>query len=302
MNVVKFLKHPIGIAVLVAAGLGVSLEISPAQAPNNFNEREVKASNSLDNDPKSDVWTMDFRFKDPRLIKVDVPGRGAKICWYLWYQVINRTKEPRTIYPEFELVTLDNPGVYNDEPLPTVEDAIRKLEDLTGYQDIKNSVTITAKQIPISLPADKGYAKAVTGVAIWDGTPADPKMRDGKHDLSDSQRFTIFVGGLSNGWVMVDPLGKGKTEAPIIRRKTLQLNFKRIGDRYHLDARDITFEPPAEWIYRASRLRLPEVKDGNQKAMPEVKDGNQKAMLSPPLQDLNAFLQPVIYRGKDYGS
>jgi hypothetical protein len=271
--------------------------MSPAQPPNNYNEREVKSSASPDNDPKSDVWTMDFRFKDPRLIKVNVPGRGTKICWYLWYQVINRTKEPRTIYPEFELVTLDFPGVYSDEPLPMVEEAIRKLEDPTGYQDIKNSVTITGRQIPVSLPPDKAYPKAVTGVAIWDGTPADPKARDDKtRDLSDSQHFSIFVGGLSNGWVQVDPLAKGKTEAPIIRRKTLQLNFKRIGDRYHLDARDISFEPPAEWIYRASRLRLPKDRDEG------VKDGKQGALLLTPLQDLETYFQPVIHRGKDNGA
>jgi hypothetical protein len=297
MIVRKLLTHPLGIAALVVVGLAVSLQMSPAQPPNNYNEREVKPSASPDNDPKSDVWTMEFRFKDPRLIKVNVPGRGTKICWYLWYQVINRTKEPRTIYPEFELVTLDFPGVYSDEPLPMVEEAIRKLEDPTGYQDIKNSVTITSRQIPVSLPPDKAYPKAVTGVAIWDGTPADPKARDDKtRDLSDSQHFSIFVGGLSNGWVQVDPLAKGKTEAPIIRRKTLQLNFKRIGDRYHLDARDISFEPPAEWIYRASRLRLPKDRDEG------GKDGKQGALLLTPLQDLETYFQPVIHRGKDNGA
>src|SRR5262249_12970727 len=162
--------------------------------PNTFNEREIKASSSLDNDPKSDVWTLDFVFKDPRLITVNVPGRGTRICWYLWYQVINRTKDPRTFYPEFELVTLDYPGVYHDETLTTVEDGIRKQEDPSGYQDIKNSVTISAKQIPVSPAADKGYPKRVTGVAIWDGTPADPNKRDGKvRDLSDSQHFSIFI-------------------------------------------------------------------------------------------------------------
>jgi hypothetical protein len=302
MGLSKILTHPLGIAALVLGSLGLSLQVSPAQSPNNYNEREVKSSALPDQDPKSDVWTLDFRFKDPRLITVNVPARGTRICWYLWYQVINRTKEPRTFYPEFELVTLDYPGVYYDETLPAVEDAIRKLEDPNGNQQIKNSVTISARQIPISEPPDKGYPRAITGVAIWDGTSADPKMREAKgHDLSDSQNFSIFIGGLSNGWVQVDPLGKGKVEAPIIRRKTLQLNFKRIGDRFHLDARDITFEPPAEWIYRASRLRLPKDRDQEQKEMPG-KQGDKGAWLGP-LQDLNAFLQPVvIQRGKDYGS
>jgi hypothetical protein len=307
MKLANSLTKPVGIALFVACGLLASFQMSPAQAPNNYNEREVKSADTLENDPKSDVWTLDFRFKDPRLIKVNVPGRGTRICWYLWYQVINRTKEPRTFYPEFELVTLDYPGVYADDMLTTVEEEIRKREDPTGYQEIKNSVTISAKQIPVSLPPDKAFPKAITGVAIWDGTAADPKARDEKtRDLSDTQRFSIFIGGLSNGWVEIDPLAKDKAKASIIRRKTLQLNFKRVGDRFHLDARDISFEPPAEWIYRATQLPQPKRKDapmpdGKDAPMPEVKGGKQGAMLMP-LPDLDTLIQPVILRGKDNGS
>jgi hypothetical protein len=233
----------------------VGSALLPAQGPSTFNEREVKAAGD---DDKSDVWTFDFRFKDPRLIKVNIPGRGTKICWYLWYQVINRTKEPHYFYPEFQLVTLDHPGVYVDEPLTTVLDEIKKREDPTGYQDIKDSVTISVNPIPVSLPADKAFPKVITGVAIWDGSPADPKARDeNKHDLSDTARFSIFVGGLSSGTVLVDPLAKGKVDLPVVRRKTLQLNFKRTGDRFQVDSRDISFEAPAEWIYRASALPRP---------------------------------------------
>jgi hypothetical protein len=259
----------VGAALALSAWL-LLLPLSPAQGPSTFNEREVKSSGGND-DGKSDVWTLDFRFKDPRLIKVNIPGRGTKICWYMWYQVINRTKEPRYFYPEFQLVTLDHPGVYVDEPLTTVEDAIKKLEDPTGYQEIKNSVTISINPIPVSLPPEKAFPKVITGVAIWDGTPADPKARDeNKHDLSDTTRFSIFVGGLSNGSVQVDPLAKAQAELPVVRRKTLQLNFKRNGDRWQLDSRDITFEAPAEWIYRASVLPRP-------KAEGEDKDKKGKA-------------------------
>ena len=45
------------------------------------------------------------------------------------------------------LATLDHPGVYKDEVLPSVQEAIQKVEDRTGYQDIKNSVTIASKPI-----------------------------------------------------------------------------------------------------------------------------------------------------------
>jgi hypothetical protein len=229
-----------------------------------FNEHEAKAVKSdLD---KKNVWVLDFRFKAPRLIKVDIPGRGTRICWYLWYQVINNppplgsgSKEPITFIPDFELVTQDsdNPAVYHDEILPKAQDAINKIENPSGadYLMAKNSVTIANTPIPPSKP--DAYPIAVTGVAIWDGTPADIKNRDPKKkDLADSNRYSIFVSGLSNGWVKTDPPNGAKKGAEIIRRKTLQLNFKRLGDRFLMDPREISYVPPAEWIYRASSLRV----------------------------------------------
>jgi hypothetical protein len=247
-----------------------SLSLSPVAGQQPLpNEREVKAEASSV-EKKTDVWTLDFRFKDPRLIKVNVPGRGTRICWYMWYQVINRTGEPQLFVPKFELVTHDYPGVYEDEVLPSVEDAIKRIEDSTGYQDIQNSVTISNKPIAASKPASEAFPRAVTGVALWDGTGADEKdgARKGK-DLSDSTRFTIFVSGLSNGWVQVDPLIKGKEAMPTIRRKTLQLNFKRIGTRQSLDSRDIQFVPPAVWVYRTSQLRVPQPPVGDKIGPPK---------------------------------
>jgi hypothetical protein len=265
-------RRRLALALFAVAALALPLGLMQAVGQTTtFNEREVKSEKSDQDDPKLDVWALDFRFKDPRLIKVNVPGRGTRICWYLWYQVINRTKEPRLFIPNFELVTLDYPGVFHDEILPSVQDAIKKLEDPTGYQDIKNSVTIAAEPIPVSRP--DAYPRAVTGVAIWDGTSADPSTRDpSKKDLADSTRFSIFISGLSNGWVLVDPIVAGnKGEAPVVRRKTLQLNFKRLGERLSVDSREISFEPPAEWIYRASQIRLPGVAPPSGKAAPPPK-------------------------------
>src|SRR5438445_6247195 len=33
--------------------------------------------------PDSKVWVLDFKFYPPRLITVDIPGRGRKLCWYV---------------------------------------------------------------------------------------------------------------------------------------------------------------------------------------------------------------------------
>ena len=66
---------------------------------------------------------------------------------------------------------------------------------------------------------------------------------------ADTTRFSVFVSGLSNGWA--------EDKDHQLRRKTLQLNFKKIGDEYHLDSREIHFVPPAEWIYRKANLLVP---------------------------------------------
>lgn len=247
------------IGLLAILTLTVVLATASSQSANN--EREIKAQTSaLD---KSDVWALDFRFKDPRMIVVNYPGRGTRVFWYMWYQVINRTGKPHKISPRFELVTLDNPAVYNDEVLPAVVDAVRKREDPTGYQKIKNSVTISETAIPPSLPPDEAFPFAVTGVAVWDASAADPKKHDAKtKELADTTSFSIFVSGLSSGSVQVD--GPAPGLPPITQYKTLQLNFRRKGDRYSIDPRDIDFIAPAKWIYRAAGRTIPTDKKGEE--------------------------------------
>jgi hypothetical protein len=245
-------RYGYGARRLVGLLLGVltlGLAFSTASSQSTFNEREVKTQRSaLD---KPEVWAMDFRFKDPRMIVVNYPGRGTRVFWYMWYQVINRTDKPHTFTPTFELVTLDNPAVYRDEVLPSVVDAIRKVEDPTGYQKIKNSVEISEKDIPPSLPPEESFPFAVTGVAVWDASTADAKRRDPKaKELGETSSFSIFVRGLSSGNVQVD--GPSPTLPPITQYKTLQLNFRRKGDRHSVDPRDVEFISPAKWIYRAA--------------------------------------------------
>jgi hypothetical protein len=238
------------------AAFALAIGLSPVHGQTNPNEREVKSAPSELDKPNANVWAMEVRFKDPRIITVNLPKRGERNCWYLWYQVINRSGKPQDIAPYFELVTLDNPGNYRDEILITAEEAIKKIEDPTKYQDIKNTVLISKFAIPPSKPIDEAYPKAVTGVAIWDAGPADPKKRDPKFkELSDTTRFSIFVRGLSNGFVEVDAPAPGLPA--ITQYKTLQINFKRKGDRFSTDSRDIEFVSPAQWIYRSAARTIP---------------------------------------------
>jgi hypothetical protein len=230
-----------------AAGL-FTAGLSLAQNPN---EREVKPEPNVQdpddiNSPDSKIWVLHFTFKDPRLITVNVPGRGRKLCWYLWYQVINRTKEPHYFVPGFELVTIDKSTVHYDQSymLPAVQEEIIKLEDPTNYLNIKNSVTIYKEPIPVSKP--DATPRPVTGVAIWDDVNPD------------TTRFDIFVTGLSNGWSVTDPVNGDKQ--PVVRRKTLRLSFKRPGDRFYQGSHEIKFME-RQWVYRASDLKQPDSPD-----------------------------------------
>lgn len=257
----------LGVLALGIASLGLAA---------NPNEREVKPqANVQDQDDifaaDSKVWALEFRFKDPRLITVNVPGRGRKICWYLWYQVINRTKEPRYFVPDFELVAFANGkiSVHRDQVLPAVQDEIRKIEDPTNYLNIKNSVTIAKDPIPPTKP--DAAARTVTGVAIWDDVNPD------------TTRFDIFVSGLSNGWSETDPVVEGGPR--IVRRKTLQLSFKRPGDRFYQGSHEIQFMPPAQWIYREAPLKTPAEPGKPKEEKKEEKPGEKVGAARPARRD-----------------
>src|SRR5262245_26604108 len=84
------------LAALLLFAVGLFACLSTGLAQSGFNEREVKAEPS----GSDAIWAFDFRFKDPRIITVNIPGRGQRNCWYMWYQVINRTGKPQPFVPD----------------------------------------------------------------------------------------------------------------------------------------------------------------------------------------------------------
>lgn len=223
---------------LLAIGVIVGGGIATAQVTTGFNE--IPAPPKVNVQDKEDVWILDFKFKTPRVISVEIAGRGKKNVLYLWYQVSNKTGQPRTFIPDFELVTRtsDKTTVHADQVLPKVQAEIAKLEDPTGFLNLRNSVTIAAQPIPVTKPDSNPVL--VTGVAIW------PDVFDAAPSMTS---FSIFVSGLSNGW-SADDQGQ-------VRRKTLQLNFRRYTDARHVDGTAIQFVQPHEWIYRATSVQAP---------------------------------------------
>jgi hypothetical protein len=230
------------VALTVTATIGRTQRsrpnVKPAQPQINVEDKEEDLSR-----PDCKIWVLNFSFKEPRLVTVDIPGRGRRLCWYLKYEVVNKTSHPHTFIPDFELVTQDKPGVFHDQVLPKVQEAIRQIEDPTGNLDIKNSVTIAAKPIPPVRP--DSIPRAVHGVAIWDDVNPNANV------------YSIFVSGLSNGWSLAEIPPDNKQ---IIRRKTLQLNFRRQGDPNFFRGDEIRFQAPIQWIYRATTVSVPVAK------------------------------------------
>lgn len=211
-----------------------------------FNEREVIPQMTAND--REDIWTLHFRFQDPRVVVEKIPGRGTKIVWYMIYRVYNLDprKEPITFVPDIELVTIDRHTRHADEILPSVEESIRKREDPTGRFGLKNSVTISANDIPVS--KDDAYPRAITGVAIWTGV--DDPIVGAKSPVPLTNKFSVFIAGLSNGYTAEKPIDRpGET---IIKRKTLQLDFERLGDGDPTQPSGIRWTGNATWMYRAS--------------------------------------------------
>jgi hypothetical protein len=248
---------------LTAALAGLLVLPALAQDINRFNERQVDSQASKSPQDRSGIWVLDFKFKDPRVMTVDIPGRGRKLVWYLWYQVSNPTGAPRTFIPRFVWVCHDEDTVHNDQVLPKAQLALARLEDPDDLLGIKNSVTMSATPIPVSKEYDEkqqriAFPKLVTGVATWDNI--NPK----------STQFSIYVYGLSDGWSVIDgPDGK-----PLVRVKTLQLKFKRLGDEFSQNSGQIRYQGH-EWIYAPAELPLPSL-------LAEPKAGDGAEMPAPP--------------------
>jgi hypothetical protein len=193
-----------------------------------FNEKWIDAS-VLPRDKKG-IFVLNFAYKPLRITQVDLPGKGRRDIHYLYYQVVNRTGEPRMFVPQFTLIT-DTGKRFEDKPIPQAVNKIKyregsSIENLYGAVAVMGMIPPSTKQ---------GVDDAVFGVAVWEGV--DPK----------ADKLQIFVTGLSDGQRQ-DSSPDGK---PVIRHKALQLDFIRRGDHFDQKEREITLgEPPYDWTYR----------------------------------------------------
>ena len=209
---------------------------SPSPSPQDPSPRLNGMGEGKDPPGIPPVWVLHFKFKDPRIVKVKVPGKGERLCWYVWYQIYNFSNEPRQLIPTFEIKADTSDTVHPDQILPAVEAAVARVEDHASTDNIRNSVTISQELIPVS---SSKQVRPVTGVALWDDIEPD------------AQRYTLFVTGLSNGWSIATGNNPGPNGEPetIVRRKTLQVEFRRVGNT---DRIEMVGTP--RWVYRGGPL------------------------------------------------
>jgi hypothetical protein len=212
-------------------------------------------------DFRREVYCLEFQFKPPRLIQVDLPQPSGKLqrktIWYLIYKVTNRGGALRPV--------LEQDGTYRvdsvDVPVRFVPMFYLEAETSTGVKRYPDRVIPLAKY-PIQMREDPNInfydstqvatrelavGQSLWGVATWEDV--DPSI----------DRFSILVVGLSNAYRWQDPPGAYKPGDPIgqgrrFERKILQLNFWRPGDEYILREDSIRFGQPGTvdyaWIYR----------------------------------------------------
>ncbi|MGQ9504269.1 MAG: hypothetical protein ACUVQG_05635 [Thermogutta sp.] len=248
---------------------GVLIMIPPdVQVSETHNRQDIVELVSVDPqlawarnvDFRRDVYCLQFEFKLPRLITVDLPqpsGRlQRKAIWYMVYRVTNRGGALRPVpeddgtyrveaadipvlfVPTFYLEAQTPSGEkrYPDRVIPLAKPLIQAREDMAIQFFDSTEIARTLK-----------VGQSVWGVAMWEDL--DPAMG----------KFSILVTGLSNAYKWVDPPGAYKPGDPlgqgrVFQRKTLKLNFWRPGDEFIVKESQVHFGQPGmvdyEWIYR----------------------------------------------------
>jgi len=225
----------------ITEGLG-DLAWEPEQAPVGA----TLVEQGRNRDFPRDIWCLEFAFKAPRQIDIDIPSRELRMqrkrLWYVLYSVKNvgarrivkedgdatrlktePVQKPIRFLPHFVLES--NEGLsgaegalayraYLDRVVPNALDAIRQREDVR--LDLHDSARMSARDIA---PGEQRY-----GVAVWEDV--DPRI--------DS--FSIFVRGLTNairwkpraGVVFTAETVPGTGEDHVL--ESLRLDFWRPGD------------------------------------------------------------------------
>lgn len=230
---------------------GDLLEVTAGRADRQWTPKRAAANTTFVERSKGrefvgGVWCLEFAFKPPRMIDVDVPAADGRMLrkrvWYLLYRVKNtggrrmvidaadptkrateRFETPVRFLPHFVLESLepleDADGAtayraYLDRVVPTAVEAIRSREKPAGK--LFDSASMAEADIP---PGAERW-----GVAVWEGV--DPRI----------DYFSIYIRGLTNAMRRRQIPGStiGPNDPPGIHiehaLEALRLDFWRQGD------------------------------------------------------------------------
>jgi hypothetical protein len=222
-----------------------------------------------------DIWCLEFAFKPPRQIDVDIPAGDDRMrratVWYLVYRVKNvggrrlvigkgdegqpdpaqraveTFEKPVRFLPHFVLESreglADEEGLssyraYLDRLVPSAMNAIRLREDPS--RQFLDSAAMAASDIP---PGEERW-----GVAIWESV--DPRI----------DYFSIYVGGLTNAirWRQRPGAAIGPDDPPgqHIEQtlESLRLDFWRPGDAAGKEAISIGYRGMFERMALGGRV------------------------------------------------
>jgi hypothetical protein len=232
---------------------GDILEITLGRADRKWTPKRDPVSGTLVERGKDriyprDVWCLEFAYKPPHCIDVDVPGADLKLrrkrLWYLLYRVRNvggrravavgndpdalakeTFEKPIRFLPHFVLESIEGLSStegelsyrgYLDRVIPSAIEPIRIREGVAGR--LYDSASMVETEMA---PGEERW-----GVAVWEDI--DPRI----------DFFSIFVRGLTNSirWRLNenarfspdDPPGVGTDHA----LESLRLDFWRTGDEH----------------------------------------------------------------------
>lgn len=171
-------------------------------------------------------WQLDYEFKAPRVIAVQLPGEARpKLFWYMLYTVTNKTADDQLFIPTIHLYTDQGDLAQAGKGVaPAVFDAIKKE---TRDPLLVNPIQVSGKLL-------QGEDNAKSSVAVW-------PVPD--HDVDN---LRIFVGGLSGEtkeWQ--DPYSDRK----VFLQKTLMIDYAYPGDQAHVSDKKAELKDKT-WIMR----------------------------------------------------
>jgi hypothetical protein len=211
----------------------------------NFTGEELRANENL--------WALQVDLRPIRLAYVQAvnPKTGAKsseMVWYLVYRIVNRQAPkpalgtdsvpvnvqdptpPAICVPRAKLVIEDPDihGAVDDSIVPEALPEILRREHLP----LKTSVQIAGPVPKPTAPGSKDE-NAEYGVFMFRGV--NPRTTS----------FTIYLSGFSNAY----KIGKDESGKPLVLRRTIEVPYRRLADRYDQFAKEIHQTGEPKWIY-----------------------------------------------------